>query len=174
MIQSISWSGDQSDSKTYIGSAICGGCTWTLSSPRLIAMLTFACFRGHFEARNWPLWGHFRLGATRHSISHTRKLLKQMRNQNGIDSYCGSTFSQIGNRLRLTRHVNRHSRHCYISEHRTSLSGHTKGLNKQGMRLTRHGNKLSRHGNTLPRYVNMLPRHYNRLTICVSRPTIHE
>jgi hypothetical protein len=34
----------------------------------------------------------FRLGITRHSISHTRKWFKPMRNQNGIDSYRGSLF----------------------------------------------------------------------------------
>ena len=36
-----------------------------------------------------------RLGTTRQSISHTRKWLKPMRNQNGIDSYCGSLSRHI-------------------------------------------------------------------------------
>jgi hypothetical protein len=59
-----------------------------------------------------------RLGTTRHSISHTRKWLKQMRNQNGIDSYRGSTFSQIGNRLSLT---DTHT----LTDTYTSIDSHT-------------------------------------------------
>jgi hypothetical protein len=49
-----------------------------------------------------------------------------------------------------------------------------KGLNRQGGILPRHGSKLQRHGNKLPRHVTMLTRHYNKLTICVSRPPIHD
>jgi hypothetical protein len=96
--QSISWS--ETVQKKY-WFAYMWECTWTLSGPRYNCYIDFACFRGHFEPRNWPFVVIFRLGTTRHSISHARKWLKQMWNQNGTDSYRGSTFSQIGHRLTL-------------------------------------------------------------------------
>jgi hypothetical protein len=73
-----------------IGSPICGDARGHYLAHGLIAILTFVCFRGHFRG-NFET-RIFRLGTTRHSISHTRKWLKPMTNQNGIDSYCGSLY----------------------------------------------------------------------------------
>jgi hypothetical protein len=70
----------------------------------MIFLCRYLQFWGVILNREIYLFGViFRLGTTRHSISHTRKLLKPMRHQNGIGSYRGSLFlctiSQIGNRL---------------------------------------------------------------------------
>jgi hypothetical protein len=82
--------------QTNIGSPICGGARGPYLANGLITLLTFACLGvilGVILKREIDPFGViFRLGTTRHSISHTRKWLKPMRNQNGIDSYRGSLY----------------------------------------------------------------------------------
>jgi hypothetical protein len=95
--QLILWSRGHNGSEKY-WFAYMWGCTWTLSDPRTNCFVDFCIFRGHLgvilKREIDPIGVIFRPGSTRHSISHTRKWLKQMRNQNVQKPHIGSLFRQ--------------------------------------------------------------------------------